>query len=159
MTAIDKHLHAIIVRAQHEAREDDSATIEACHLLLAIAGDPEPTAHELLGSVGLDQRAIRAALKREYERSLRTAGVSSVGYEQPRPSRLPAHPAIGTSAKLALERGLASVARKKDVRPAHVLLGVLSAQFGTLPRALALAGIDQGDLTARIRRTLSGEHA
>lgn len=29
MTAFDKYLHAVIVRATHEAREDESATIEA----------------------------------------------------------------------------------------------------------------------------------
>jgi len=52
-----------------------------------------------------------------------------------------------------LERSF-SVARKKDLRPAHVLLGILLAQAGTVPRALALAGIDQEDLTARVRQSL-----
>jgi D-alanyl-D-alanine carboxypeptidase len=159
MAAIDKYLHAIIVRAQHEAREDGSATVEAPHLLLAVAGEPEPTTREVLDSAGLDQQAIRAALKREFEHSLSAVGVSSASYELPLPSRLPTHPAMGTSAKLALERGFASVPRKKDLRPAHVLLGILSAQVGTVPRALALVGIDRDDLTARVRRTLTTEHA
>jgi hypothetical protein len=32
---------------------------------------------------------------------------------------------------------------------------VLGAQAGTVPRALALAGVDQGDLAARIRQALA----
>jgi D-alanyl-D-alanine carboxypeptidase len=64
---------------------------------------------------------------------------------------------MGTSAKLALERGFAGAARKKDLRPAHVLLGVLAAEVGTVPRALALAGFDRADLIARARRALPTE--
>lgn len=155
MSVFDKYLHAVIVRAQHEAREDDSTTVEAEHLLLAVAGEPESTTRELLRSVGLDRSAIRGALEREFEHSLNTVGVSSAAFDLPRPSRLPVHPVMGTSAKLAMERGFASVSRKKDLQPAHLLLGILSAQVGTVPRALALAGIDRDDLTARVRQTLT----
>ena len=59
--------------------------------------------------------------------------------------------------KLALERGFASVTRKKDLRPAHLLLGILRAEVGTVPRALALAGVDQAALTARVQDGLGGE--
>jgi D-alanyl-D-alanine carboxypeptidase len=159
VAAIDKYLQAIIVRAQHEAREDGSATIEGRHLLLAVAVEPEPFIREVLDSAGLDQRAIRAALKREFKHSLRAVGVSETAYAVSPPSRLPTHPEMGTSAKLALERGFASAARKKDLRPAHVLLGLLAAQVGTVPRALALVGVDRDDLTARVRRKLTSEHA
>ena len=38
----------------------------------------------------------------------------------------------------------AKAPRKNDVRPGHVLLGVLLADVGTVPRALALAGVDPG---------------
>lgn len=159
MTAFEKYLHAIIVRAQHEAHEDGSTTVEAPHLLLAIAGEPEPNTRQVLESVGLDEHAIRSALEREFEHSLSAVGVSRATYDLPRPSRLPTHhPTMGTSAKLALERGFASIHRKKDLRPAHLLLGILSAQVGTVPRALALAGIDQDDLTARVRQTLTTEN-
>lgn len=158
MSAFDKYLHAIIVRAQHEAHEDGSTTVEAPHLLLAIAGEPEPTTREVLESVGLDEHTVRGALEREFERSLSAVGVSRSTYDLPRPSRLSTHPTMGTSAKLALERGFASISRKKDLRPAHLLLGILSAQVGTVPRALALAGIDREDLTVRVRQTLTTEN-
>jgi D-alanyl-D-alanine carboxypeptidase len=158
MNAFDKYLHAVIVRAQHEAREDDSTTVEADHLLLAVAGEPESAIRKVLESVGLDRAAIRGALDREFEHSLNAVGVSRSTYDLPRPSRLPTHPGMGTSAKLALERGFGSVSRKKDLRPAHVLLGILSAQVGSVPRALALAGIDRDDLTARVRQALTADN-
>jgi D-alanyl-D-alanine carboxypeptidase len=157
VSTFDKYLHAIIVRAEHEARVDGSSTVEAPHLLLAIAGEPEPTTQQVLASVGLNQDTIRGALEREFEHSLSVVGVSQATYNVPPPSRLPTHPGMGTSAKLALERGFAAISRKKDLRPAHLLLGILSAQAGTVPRALALAGIDQDDLTARVRQTLAPE--
>jgi D-alanyl-D-alanine carboxypeptidase len=154
LSPFDKYLHAVITRAEHEANEDGSPTVEASHLLLAVAGEPDPGVQELLTSAGLGQDAIRDALAREFEHSLSVVGVVSSAYELPKPSRLPTHPGMGTSAKLALERGFASVPRKKDLRPAHLLLGILSAQAGTVPRALAMAGVDHEELTARVRQEL-----
>ncbi|MEU8192389.1 Clp protease N-terminal domain-containing protein [Microbispora amethystogenes] len=158
MAAIDKYLRAVIVRAEHEAHEDGSPAIEAQHLLLAIASDPEPAVRQVLDSAGLDRHAVRDALEREFEHSLRVAGIPRTAYDLPAPSRLPTHPTMGTSAKLALERAFAAASRKKDLRPAHLLLGILSARVGTVPRALALAGADQDDLTARVRRALTEEY-
>jgi ATP-dependent Clp protease ATP-binding subunit ClpA len=158
MTAFDQYLHRIIVRAEHEAREDGSATIDARHLLLAIAGEREASTQRILASVGVDYRALRDALDREFEHSLSVVGVSVAAVDLPRPSGGPAHPRMGASAKLVLERSFAAVARKKDLRPAHLLLGILRAQAGTVPRALALAGVDRDGLKARVRRALEGEH-
>jgi ATP-dependent Clp protease ATP-binding subunit ClpA len=150
----DEYLHAVLMRAHHEAREDGSATVEAQHLLLAVAGEPEPTIRPALESAGLDRDTVHRAIEQEFVASLSAVGVASDAYDLPRPSRLPAKPTIGTSGKLALERGFASVARKKDLRPAHVLLGILSAQAGTVPRALALAGVDQEALLRRVREII-----
>src|SRR5687768_6085116 len=98
MVAIDSYLHAVIVRAQHEAREDGSAAVEARHLLLAVAGEPEPDVRRALESAGLDEQAIRGALEREFEHSLNAVGVSGTTYNLPAPSRLATHPRMGTSA-------------------------------------------------------------
>jgi D-alanyl-D-alanine carboxypeptidase len=156
MTAFDDYLHAVIVRAEREARDDGSATIEARHLLLAVAGEPEATTQEVLASAGCDHQTIRDALDREFEHSLSTVGVSRAAFDLPKASNAIGRPTLGASAKLALERGVGTVARKKDLRPAHLLLGILKAEVGTVPRALALAGIDQNDLTARLSRTIEG---
>ena len=155
MSAIDEYINTIIDQGGHEAQQDGSTSVEAHHLLLAIAAERETGTHQVLASVGLDHQAIRDALDREFEHSLGAAGVSLATFDLPRPSRAAKRPSqMGASAKLALERGFASVSRKKDLRPAHLLLGIVRAQVGTVPRALVLAGVDQADLMARILDTL-----
>jgi ATP-dependent Clp protease ATP-binding subunit ClpA len=152
------YVHTIIEQAGHHASRDGSATIEAQHLLLAVAAQEGTAAHQTLTSVGLDQRAIHQALDREFDDSLRVAGVSRAALDLPRPSGDPSPSArIGASARLALERGVAAAARKRDLHSAHLLLGILEAHVGTVPRALALAGVDRADLTARVRQALTGQ--
>lgn len=158
MSAFGTYVHTVIEQAGQQATRDGSATIEAHHLLLAVASQKGTTAHQALTSVGLDQQAVREALDREFEDSLRAAGVSLAAFDLPLPRSDPERSArIGASAKLALERGVAAAARKKDLQSAHLLLGILEAGVGTVPRALALAGIDQADLTARVRQALTNK--
>jgi D-alanyl-D-alanine carboxypeptidase len=145
------------MRAEHEAREDGSKTIEAQHILLAIAGEGESTTRSVLASAKLDLQAVRDVLDREFEHSLSAVGVSSKTYDLPAPSMGPTHPKMGASAKLVLDRAVATVTRKKDLRPAHLLLGLLRAEVGTVPRALALAGADQADLVTRTQQALAGQ--
>ena len=154
MTPFEHYLHAVLTRAAHEAREDGSGTVEAAHLLVAVAAEPEPDVRRLLAAAGLDEAGVRRALDREFEHSLAAVGVSPNRFDLPRPSRLPSNPGMGTSARLAVERGVFGAARKKDLRPAHLLLGLLSAEVGTVPRALALAGVDRQALIARVRSDL-----
>jgi ATP-dependent Clp protease ATP-binding subunit ClpA len=157
MSGFGNYVHAIVDRAGREAREDGSTTTEAQHLLLAIAAEPEPTMHEVLTSAGLDLRAIREALDREFERSLSAAGISLAAFDLPLATPGSDRPRLGASAKLALERGFSSVARRSDLRPAHLLLGILQAQVGTVPRALDLARVDRSDLRGRVLQTLSDQ--
>ncbi|MFD4629147.1 Clp protease N-terminal domain-containing protein [Streptomyces sp. NPDC058284] len=155
MTAFDAYLHAVVVRATQEAREDGSATVDAHHLLLAIAAGPGSAARDALASAGLDHTAVREALDREFEHSLNAVGVSATSYALPKPSHSTPRPRMGASARLALDRSFAAT-RKKDLRSTHLLLGILGARFGTVPRALALAGIDQDRLAAHARQKLDG---
>jgi ATP-dependent Clp protease ATP-binding subunit ClpA len=157
MSAIGKYVHSILEDAGRAAKEDGSATIEAQHLLLAVASDPDPTTRQILTSAGLDRRAIREALDKEFERSLSAAGVDLGAFDLQRTSAAHGRPRLGASAKLAVERGLGSAARKRDLRPAHLLFGVLDARRGTLPRALELAGVDQTDLRTQVLRRLTRE--
>jgi ATP-dependent Clp protease ATP-binding subunit ClpA len=156
VTTFGTYVGTILEQAGRHASRDGSATIEAQHLLLAIAAQQGTVAQQVLTSVGLDQDAIRQALDREFEDSLRAAGVSRGAFDLPGPSSRPEPSGrVGASAKLALERGVAAAARKKDLQPAHLLLRILEARVGTVPRALALAGVDQADLTARVRQALT----
>jgi ATP-dependent Clp protease ATP-binding subunit ClpA len=154
--------HSAVFSARSEARATGSRTIEAEHILLALAGQEGTDAHEILESTGLDHAAIRAALEREFEESLRTVGVSLE-------DSIPVSETLGPdfrirfaqSAKLALERG-AALERKRfapHLEPIHLLLGVLYAKAGTVPRILAIAGVDTADLTKRAESALSASRA
>lgn len=151
MAAIDHYMNAIILRGEEEAKADGSAAIEAHHLLLGIAAEQDAATHEVLTAVGLDRQAIRDALDKEFEQSLGAAGVSLADFDLPRASA-PAERRIqlAASAKLAFDRAISHAPRKKDLQPTTLLLGIVQAQVGTVPRALALAGIDRADLIARL---------
>lgn len=159
MTESGRYLKAILERGREEARRAGSPAVEAEHLLLAVAAHPGTSAHRVLAAARLDRDAVRAALDQEFETSLRVAGVELRDFELP-----PATPGpdravdLGTSAKLVLTRAVRSAGLGPGrIRPAHLLLGVLDAEVGTVPRALALAGVDRAELVARTRAALSDE--
>lgn len=155
-TAFDQYLRAILDQAGREARAEGAATVEAQHVLLAMAARSDTGAGQLLISLGLDPAALRAALAHELEDALRGAGLTLEAARLPPPPDA-ADPAgrLGTSVRYALERGLDGLLQTP--RPEHLLLGVLRAEVGTVPRALALAGFDRAALLERVRQTLDAE--
>jgi len=156
MMNFDQYLRALLEQAGREAREDGSATIEAQHLLLAMASQSETEPGPWLRAVGLDHRALRAALDQEFEHGLRAAGVSLEASQRPRATGASPPPgALGSSVQQALERGLQGL--ETTPRPRHLLLGILLAELGSVPRALTLAGFDRGDLLGQVRQTLAAE--
>jgi hypothetical protein len=63
---------------------------------------------------------------------------------------------LGTSAKVAFRRALIGSRhdrRRARLRGTDLLAGILEAEFGTVPRALAIAGIDRAALLARARQS------
>jgi D-alanyl-D-alanine carboxypeptidase len=66
---------------------------------------------------------------------------------------------MAASAKAALERALrvSLVRADRRIDAGHVLLGVLQAEAGTVPRALAQAGVDRDDLRRRVEAALDRE--
>lgn len=149
------YVDSVLVRASEEARRTGSPLMEAEHLLLALAAEPEGDAPDLLSPAGLDRAAVQDALRREFEHSLGAVGVSVAGEEVLRPRESERRPSdIGESGRRVLEWGMAN-ARKKDLGPAHILLGLLELKVGTVPRALALAGVDVDDLRARTHAVLA----
>jgi ATP-dependent Clp protease ATP-binding subunit ClpA len=150
---------AAVRRAEAEARLDGSRSIEAEHLLLALASREGTGAHDVLVAAGLDHDGIRAALEREFRHSLLAVGVALLdparlctGGDSGRRLRL------GQSAKLAWQRAIRLAAKRSDAQldTSHLLVGVLRAQAGTVPRALADFGIDQAELAERAECTLTG---
>ena len=147
---------ATLQRAREEAKAAGSRSVEAEHLLLAIAAHKGTEAQRILATVGLDHEAILAALDREFEESLAGAGVSLSAFGLP--SASPGRdriPRWGTSFKLALQRApkTGPAGRLDSTR---ILLGILRARVGTVARALSLAGIDRMALAARAEQALTG---
>ena len=134
---------ASVVAAREEARASGQHTVESAHLLLALAARPE---------FGLDRGRLADALAHEEEQSLAAVGVAAGDLEPGAGGRARREPRFATSSKLALQRAVAIATKRGDRRldAGHVLLGVLAAQHGRVPRALRIAGIDVEDLRARL---------
>jgi ATP-dependent Clp protease ATP-binding subunit ClpA len=154
--AMGLRLKPVILRAIDEAARRGAANVEAEHLLLVISAGDDASARAL-AEFGLDHAAVEAALDAERERALEVAGVAPIGEERLRSTRR-ARPGWGASFRDAMRRAdfRARRDRARDERErlavAAALLGVLRADLGTVPRALAYAGIDRRALIARLER-------
>jgi ATP-dependent Clp protease ATP-binding subunit ClpA len=127
-----------------------SPSIEAEHLLVSLASTPD-RAGSALREVGLDPAELREAIQRDFERVLGRVGIDASGMEIAANCRR-TKPRWGTSAKLGLARALDEAKRRGDhkIRGEHILLGLLRAEHGTVPRLLAAEGIDRDELTGRL---------
>jgi ATP-dependent Clp protease ATP-binding subunit ClpA len=147
MTTKVNDVRAVVVHgARAEAVGDGSAAIEAEHVLLALTELSGTTTARLLADAGLTHETTRAALDREWEQSLATAGVAVTIAQLPKatPDRS-RNPQIGETAKLLLKRAMATAVATGGGRigAAHLLVGALDATLGRIPRALELAGINR----------------
>ena len=127
-----------------------SSSVEAEHLLVSLAGT-DHAAGAALRDVGLEPQEVRDAIQRDFERSLGRVGIDASGVDLPANCRS-TKPRWGTSAKQALERAVKEAKRRGDrhIGCEHILLGLLRAEHGTVPRLLAAEGIDRDELTGRL---------
>jgi ATP-dependent Clp protease ATP-binding subunit ClpA len=147
VTRLARSTRTIFEDAAQEARNLGSRTIEAEHLLLAISAVPDTEAYDVLASAGLGRESILAALKQEVRHSLAAAGIANPVVEWPTPSKKsPRNMRMGASARTTVERAYLATAGARLIKPGHLLLGILGAQGGTVPRALRFAGVSQLDL-------------
>jgi ATP-dependent Clp protease ATP-binding subunit ClpA len=145
----------VVTQARELASALNARTVEAEHLLLVLAGPCDETAI-ILQQVALDRSRIEAALREESEASLAAAGLEPLTAERAMRSGHTRAPQWGASAKSALKRGhdTAKQSNRAGETPADLLLGVLEAELGTVPRALAIAGADRSALIALV----GGQH-
>jgi ATP-dependent Clp protease ATP-binding subunit ClpA len=131
----------VVQDALEIARELGAPTVEAEHLLLASTQGAGPVA-VVLRSSGLDFDSLAAALVAEATRSLAAVGVS-VDVHSFSPDVKP--PKLATSAKRALEVALRVALERgdKQLGRGHIVLAILRAERGTVPRALECAGVDR----------------
>jgi ATP-dependent Clp protease ATP-binding subunit ClpA len=135
-----------------EAKQDGAKCIEAEHMLLTLAADSASDAGLVLVKVGLNYQQIAAALRDERRRTLAFAGVEALGATQTAATELDTPLTLGTSAKMAVKRALVasrdSRSRRPRIQSTDLLLGILQAEFGTVPRTLVIAGVDRAALIA-----------
>jgi ATP-dependent Clp protease ATP-binding subunit ClpA len=159
MSSDAKDVRTILVRdAREVARRDGSRTVEAEHVLVALAAMEGNPAARLLTEAGLTEDAIRVALDREWEQSLAIAGIAvRVGLL---PQATPDHshdPHIGESVRLLLKRALDVHPRAGGTRigSVRILAGILDTDRGRVARALEGAGVDRAALRARATEALA----
>ncbi|NLE22742.1 MAG: Clp protease [Actinobacteria bacterium] len=146
----------VLERARREAAVLGSQDLQAEHILLALTSDPDPVVAGVLAEAGLDREAVLRALDAQEEAALATVGVSRAAFGLPPARPLRREPGWATTSKQALVRAQRSAAARRDrsIRPAHLLLGVLHAEAGAVPRLLAFAGVDGVELTTRVEAAL-----
>jgi ATP-dependent Clp protease ATP-binding subunit ClpA len=152
-----KSARVVVTHAETEARALGSRTIEAEHLLLSLTRDEGTPLQRVLAEAGLDHDAVRHALDAELERSLVAGGISPSDFDVARiPPQSTRRPRFATSAKLALERALRAAVARNDrrIEAAHLLLGILRAEAGTVPRALEAANVDRHALATATAATI-----
>ena len=148
------NLRTLIALANEEARQLHASNVEAEHLLLALSSRPSSRAGSALAQQGLTYDAIQAALLQEQHSSLRAAGVEPVPEERLVSTQRRRRPGWGASAKESLRRAsqLGAKFKRRKMEELDLLLGVLSAELGTVPRALSIAGIDRTQLMKSVER-------
>lgn len=147
----------VIRRSEVEARNERAKFVEAEHLLLALAAHSESDAGRLLTACGLDHRRLSSALRDEHRRSLAFAGVKSPSDEQVEATERRGSLALGTSAKAAIKRAMivsrTDRPRRASLVDMDLLVGILQAELGTVPRALGIVGIDPAAVISRTTRS------
>jgi ATP-dependent Clp protease ATP-binding subunit ClpA len=137
---------SVVQAAHEEAQAVDETQIEAEHLLLALSR------HPAIRKLGLDHDDLVDALIAEEEHSLAGVGIDRSLYDLEVSASRGRSARLGATAKLAIERALTLTAKRgqRRITTSNLLLGVISAEQGRVPRALRLAGIDVQDLRARL---------
>jgi ATP-dependent Clp protease ATP-binding subunit ClpA len=149
---------SITHQSEVEAKRDGAKFIEAEHMLLALANDTDSDAARLLSESGLDHERLASALHEERRRTLAFAGINAADKRLVQATELDCSLSLGTSAKAALKRALIGSRRDRRrarVRSTDLLAGILEAELGTVPRALAIAGVDRAAIIARARNGMT----
>jgi ATP-dependent Clp protease ATP-binding subunit ClpA len=127
----------VVIQAQAEARALGHFWIGTEHLLLALLGDHGAGAAEVLESFGLD-------LDRAREDVARIVGVR----EEPVTGQIPFTPRAKKTLELALREALGL--RHSDIRPEHILLGLVHEDEGVGARILLEYDVDPAVVRDRL---------
>lgn len=156
LQSLGPSLRVTVMAAVIEAQRLGLSMVEAEHLLLALAADRRSPVGAMLEDQGLDHEAVLAALAAEREQALRSAGVEPRDPGTLISTRIDKRPRWGQSARRAMANAHRQSNADRRGRQRRRLVdfdllgGILSLDFGTVPRALALAGFDREELRAMV---------
>lgn len=155
MNTAAKDVRAVLVRgAREEAQSEGSATIEAEHVLLALAALDGTATARLLSEAGLGRDAVRELLDREWQQSLAVAGVRIDVGQLPKATPDPARrPRIGESTVKLLQRAMDASSGR--ITAGHMLVGVLDSKLGRVSRVLDLSGVDRAALRGQAMQSIA----
>lgn len=152
----------LLTDAERIARELGEEEPGAEHLLLSAIGLPDGSAARALAGVGVDEEAIRAALRDEQADALVTAGVpreTAQAMAEPAPLGEAGSPLLygaGPSAREVFqEAGKLARSSKQRLAGAHVVIAVTGLERGTMPRVLDRLAVDRHQLADAARAELA----
>lgn len=133
--------------AAREARRAGAATLESEHLFAAIADGCFGAASKVLTNLGISYAAVLAAIDRERAGALALAGVRSP--TPPLPAASHDRLKYGQSAMRAAER---SIDREPEDTRLRVLLGIVLADRGVMPRLLQELGVTSAAIVDAVQQ-------
>jgi ATP-dependent Clp protease ATP-binding subunit ClpA len=141
-------VRGLLLQAQDEAAARGAPTVEAEHLLLAMTTVPFGSASRILEDLRLSHDRVAGALDRERARALALVGVDTRRLPRPRPIHDIRRIGWGQSARSAAERSTGEAHADPQLR---MLLGIVRAEVGVIPRLLAELGLTRGDVEDAVR--------
>ena len=144
-----RHVVELIRRAEREARRLGAPALEAEHFLLAMP-DGADVAAEVLSSLGLSRERMAEALDRELAAALARADLHVAPLPRPRPADPGVRLEWGQSARRAAERSIGESPEDPGLR---MLLAIVHAEGGIVPRLLTELGVPVEDVEEAVRRS------
>ncbi len=144
VSAAPRDVMVVLKRAEEEARVLGAPTCEAEHILLALVDVPTVSASGVLSSLGLSRERIIEALDRELTSALARAHIHVAELPRPHSSLGESHRVRwGESAQRVVERSIRESADDPSLR---MLLAIVHAEGGVIPRLLPELGVSVGDV-------------
>ncbi|GAB3798864.1 hypothetical protein GCM10028798_11590 [Humibacter antri] len=151
---VPQSLRPVVTTALEEAARRGASEVGPEHLLLALTRLADTPSAAILADVGLSHAGLDAALDEERARALAVVGIHDLSADLLVATLDTKRPAWASSTREALRRSQSSGARGRRRRTydLDVLYGIVTANVGTVPRALEYAGIDRDQLIGRVER-------
>jgi len=150
---VPQQIRSVVVNAMLEAQRRGSANVGPEHLLLAIGIAKDSAAARILSDAGLGYDALDAALDEERARSLAVVGIRDLDPALVTATSRLARPGWASTTREVFRRAqLSGHGRRRRAAELDVLYGVLTANVGTVARALEYAGADRDGLIGRVER-------